>query len=322
MPRNGSGTMTIPNSFSSGTTISSSAHNANNSDIASEITGSLPRDGQAAMTGQLKAASGTVAAPGIAFGSDTDTGFYRKAGGTIGLVADGAEVATVSASGITDANSVVLSGIPTGCMMMYGATTAPTGWVRANGRTIGNASSGATERANADTSSLYSFLWTNYSDSVCAVSSGRGASAAADYAANKTIGLPDLRGRAFFGLDDMGNSAAARLGTAISNVTTNGQSGGSEVMTIAQANLPNVTLTGTTASDGAHTHTVTAVPSTSVAASSGGTTGAPASATSITSSSNGAHTHTFTTSSINGNVTQTPTYNLPPAFLTTFIMKL
>lgn len=322
MPRNGSGTMTIPNSFSSGTTISSSAHNANNSDIASEITGSLPRDGQAAMTGQFKAASGTVDAPGIAFGSDTNTGFYRKTGDVIGVVAGGTEIATLSTSGITDANSVVLSGIPTGCMMMFGATTAPTGWVRANGRTIGNASSAATERANADTASLYSFLWTNYSDSVCAVSSGRGASAAADYAANKTIGLPDLRGRAFFGLDDMGNSAAARLGTAISNVTTNGQSGGSEVMTIARANLPNVTLSGTTSEDGDHAHTVARQLDAVTTVGSGSPAAIYTAAGSTTTSTAGDHTHTFTTSSINGNVTQTPTYNLPPAFLTTFIIKL
>lgn len=328
MPRNGSGTMSVANSFSSGTTISSSAMNANFSDVASEITGSLPRDGQAAMTGQLKAATGTASAPGITFGADTDTGFYRKAGNTVGVVAGGSEVATIGESGLVDANSVVISGIPTGCMMMYGATTAPTGWVRVNGRTIGNASSGATERANADTSSLFSFLWTNYSDSVCAVSGGRGASASADYAANKTIALPDVRGRAFFGLDDMGNSAAARLGTAISNVTTNGSSGGSEVMTIAQANLPNVTLTGTTAGGGGHSHTVGFLTVTRA-------TGSPAAnamadpedfSTSaddtLTTSTASDHTHTFTTSSLNGNVTQTPTYNLPPAFLTTFIIKL
>lgn len=322
MPRNGSGTMSVANSFSSGTTISSSAMNANFSDVASEITGSLPRDGQAAMTGQLKAAAGTASAPGITFGADTDTGFYRKAGNTVGVVAGGSEVATIGESGIVDSNSVVISGIPTGCMMMYGATTAPTGWVRVNGRTIGNASSGATERANADTSSLFSFLWTNYSDSVCAVSGGRGASAAADYAANKTIALPDVRGRAFFGLDDMGNSAAARLGTAISNVTTNGSSGGSEVMTIARANLPNVTLGGTTSSDGAHTHTVSRQLDGVAAAGSGSAATIFTSTGSTTTSSNGAHTHTITTDSINGNVTQTPTYNLPPAFLTTFIIKL
>jgi hypothetical protein len=49
-----------------------------------------------------------------------------------------------------------------------------TGWVRANGRTIGSGSSGATERAHADTQSLFEYLWTNFSNSVCAVSGGRG----------------------------------------------------------------------------------------------------------------------------------------------------
>ena len=69
MPRNGSGTMTIPNSFTSGTTISSSGMNANFADVGSEITGSLPRDGQAAMTGQLKASTGTAALPSVTLDS-------------------------------------------------------------------------------------------------------------------------------------------------------------------------------------------------------------------------------------------------------------
>ncbi|NBW22370.1 MAG: hypothetical protein EBR82_81915, partial [Caulobacteraceae bacterium] len=99
MPRNGSGTYSVPNTFTAGTQISSSAVNSNLSDIGSEITGSLPRDGQAGMTGQLKAASGSVLAPGLSFGSDTDTGLYRKAGDTIGVVAGGTEVATISPSG-------------------------------------------------------------------------------------------------------------------------------------------------------------------------------------------------------------------------------
>lgn len=84
------------------------------------------------------------------------------------------------------------------------------GWVRDNGRTIGSASSGATERANADTSALFAYLWTNFSNTICPVSTGRGASAAADFAANKTITLPDKRGYVPGGLDDMGNSAAGR----------------------------------------------------------------------------------------------------------------
>jgi len=322
MPRNGSGTMSIVNSFSTGTTISSSATNANNSDIASEITGSLPRDGQAAMTGQFKSASGTVAAPGIAFSADADTGFYRKSGDTIGVVAGGSEVATIGTSGLVDANSVAVTGIPTGSMMMYGATTAPTGWVRLNGRTIGNASSGATERANADTATLYTFLWTNYSDSVCAVSTGRGASAAADYAANKTIALPDMRGRGPFGLDDMGNSAASRLGSVISGATTNGSSGGAETVTLAQANLPNIVLTGTTDSQGAHTHTLAYTNAARDSGASGSLMSYSGDDLTTTSSSSGAHTHNVTISSMNGNVTQTAIANMPPAFLTTFIIKL
>lgn len=85
-----------------------------------------------------------------------------------------------------------------------------TGWVRANARTIGSAVSGATERANADTSALFAYLWTNFSNTICPVSTGRGASAAADFAANKTITLLDMRGDTIAGLDDMGNSAASR----------------------------------------------------------------------------------------------------------------
>lgn len=327
MARNGSGTMSVPNTFSSGTTISSSAMNANFSDIGSEITNSLPRDGQASMTGQFKASSGTAAAPGIAFSSDTNTGFYSKSGDTIGIVAGGTEVGTIGTSGLTDANSNAIVGMPTGAMMMYGATTAPTGWTRCNGRTIGNASSSATERANADTSALFTFLWTNYSDSVCAVSTGRGASAAADYAANKTIALPDLRGRAFFGLDDMGGTAASRLGTVITSSTTNGASGGAETVALSETHVPSHTHSAgslTAASGGAHTHSLT-LRFTSLGA---GATVAGYHADAIngsdvrTTSSDGAHTHTVsgTTGTSSGSGTAHP--SMPPAFLTTFIIKL
>jgi microcystin-dependent protein len=316
MPRNGSGTHSIPNSFSSGSTISSSAMNANFTDIATEITGSLPRDGQAGMTGQFKAASGTIAVPGLSFGSDTDTGFYRKASNTIGAVVGGTEVGTIDSNGFNSTLGVLVP-IPTGVILCYGATTAPTGWVRCNARTIGNASSGATERANADTETLFAFLWNNYGDSVCAVSSGRGASAAADYAANKTIALPDLRGRGLFGLDDMGNSAASRLGSVITSQTINGASGGSETVTLSEAQLPSHTHTGTTASDGAHTHTVPGSFQSEFTAGSG--VASYRSSGTTTTSSGGAHTHTFTTAATGSGQAHS---NMPPAFLTTFIIKL
>ena len=83
------------------------------------------------------------------------------------------------------------------------------GFVRANGRTIGSSTSGANERANSDTQALFTFLWNG--DPNLVVSTGRGVSAAADWSANKTITLPDWRGRALVALDDMGNTAAGRL---------------------------------------------------------------------------------------------------------------
>lgn len=102
-------------------------------------------------------------------------------------------------------------------------------WVRLNGKTIGNASSGGTERANADTANLFAYLWNNVPDTYAPVSSGRGASAAADYAANKIITLPSARGRPLVGIDDMGAGAANIIQTAKTITLTSG----SAVVTMA-----------------------------------------------------------------------------------------
>lgn len=93
-----------------------------------------------------------------------------------------------------------------------------TGWVKGNAQTIGSATSGATQRANADTQNLFVYLWQNCPNTHCPVSGGRGASALADFQANKTIGLPDMRSRSPVGLDDMGNAAAGII--LASNVTS------------------------------------------------------------------------------------------------------
>ncbi|MBX3610390.1 MAG: hypothetical protein KF871_10900 [Hydrogenophaga sp.] len=86
----------------------------------------------------------------------------------------------------------------TGETIPFMRTTAPAGWVRANGNTIGNAASGATERANADTEALFTMLWNEFTQAVLPIqtsaggASTRGASAAVDYAANKRMPLPNL----------------------------------------------------------------------------------------------------------------------------------
>lgn len=107
MPRNGSGTFTVLNPpFVPGTPISSSAVNGDLSDIADGLTGSLPRDGQAGMSGQFKAADGTVIAPGISFASDPNTGIRRVAADSLGIVAGGADIATVTTTDFSFAQTV------------------------------------------------------------------------------------------------------------------------------------------------------------------------------------------------------------------------
>lgn len=112
--------------------------------------------------------------------------------------------------------------------------------MRANGRTIGSAASGATERANADTQALYEFFWNTYSNSLCPVTGGRGASASADFAANKPIATLDMRGTGAIGMDTMGNSAANIVAAATSAAVFGGAE--STSITILQANLPDVTF--------------------------------------------------------------------------------
>lgn len=118
----------MPNSFTPGTTISSSTFNANFSDVGAEITGSLPRNGEAGMTGQFKAASGTAASPGLSFGSDTDSGLFLKSANTIGFAVGGVEVGTVGSTGFSQ-----LPAFPTGTLMLFVQTNAPTGWTKFTG---------------------------------------------------------------------------------------------------------------------------------------------------------------------------------------------
>lgn len=121
------------------------------------------------------------------------------------------------------------------------------GWVKANGQTIGSATSGATGRANSDTQNLFVYLWTNCPDTHCPVLGGRGASGLADFNANKQLTLLDLRGRIPYGLDDMGNTASGRLlaqnitGAGDTPTTPNGVAGETN-HTISQAQIPNYAL--------------------------------------------------------------------------------
>jgi hypothetical protein len=84
MARAGDGTYSLPvgNPVVSGTTITTSWANSTFTDMATALTNSLDRTGTATgMTGQFKAAAGTKAAPGISWGDETASGWYRAASG-------------------------------------------------------------------------------------------------------------------------------------------------------------------------------------------------------------------------------------------------
>lgn len=137
---------------------------------------------------------------------------------------------------------VYASIVQTGMMIDYWGTSAPSGWVLADGLTIGKSGSGAS-RANADTENLFILLWNSLSDSVASVSSGRGISASADFAAGKMLTLPQLNGKTSVGKASSGTFA------------TLGESVGSETHTLTEAELPIVA--GHTHTQPTHTHDVT-----------------------------------------------------------------
>lgn len=164
----------------------------------------------------------TVGADADTWGTETNTNWAAT---RVDLVA----LATLLNTTETDLNTAEASivtllaasaaGAHTGDIKFGLYSSAPTGWVKMNGGTIGNASSGAT-RANADTAALFALLWAlNATDSPILTSAGagstRGADAATDYAANKRLTVPDFRGEFIRGLDDSrGVDTSRRLGSA------------------------------------------------------------------------------------------------------------
>lgn len=93
---------------------------------------------------------------------------------------------------------------PTAALTHFYGTDTPAGWVRANGKTIGNAVSGASEFADATTQALFVQLWN--ADGTLAVSGGRGNTAIEDFNQGKAIELPDLRRITLIGIDGMGSA--------------------------------------------------------------------------------------------------------------------
>jgi hypothetical protein len=89
MPRNGSGTSSVINTFVIDTVADPDEVNANFTDVADQLTNSLPRDGQAGMNAPLPLENGTASLPALTFTSDPDTGIYRVSANKLGLALGG-----------------------------------------------------------------------------------------------------------------------------------------------------------------------------------------------------------------------------------------
>ncbi len=246
--------------------------------------------------------------------------------------------------------------LTTGMMVDYWGTALPSGYVWPNGQTIGNASSNATGLADASTSDLFGFFWV-LSPSLFPMftSTGtpqaRGANAAADFAANYQITLPDVLERVTAGVGTMGGvtnpNRITTGGSGISGATL-GASGGVEVYALTIANeaihnhdgsglsgaAHNHVYSGSSSTAGAHSHSLLG----SVDAASSPPTAYMAShslnetANSGSISVNGDHTHSFSGTTDNATVTisgatgntgsGTPHQNTQPTIMVNKILKL
>ena len=161
------------------------------------------------------------------------------------VVNDGGTMKSVPAS---DFKEYIM---PTGALMPYAGTSAPTGFLLCYGQAI----------SRSTYADLFSAISTTYG-------TGDGSS---------TFNLPDLRGRVVAGQDDMGGSSADRLTdqTGGLNGDTLGDTGGSETHTLSTAQMP------------AHTHTVAAQQQVGGDSTNRGGSGQLGAAATITTSSTG-----------------------------------
>lgn len=131
----------------------------------------------------------------VAFASSVTTVTVALNGGvlSVSLSAVAVAIASISKPGIQ---------LPAGIIVPFGGGTVPSGWLLCDGANVSRATYGV----------LFAAIGTTHG-------SGDGST---------TFGLPDLRGRAPFGKDNMGGSAANRVTSGVSGITgtTLGAAGG------------------------------------------------------------------------------------------------
>lgn len=285
MARDSNGNYSLPDGYFAitGQTILASQHNPPLEDIAAALTGSIARNGAGAMAANLNMG-----------------GFRLTNLGTGTGPADAITKAQLDAI-------VTALTIPTGEVAAFARSTAPTSWIKANGGTIGNAASGATTRANADTEALFTLLWTEFSNTILPIqtstgtASTRGASAAADFAANKRLPVFDLRGEFIRGWDNGRGVDTSRVNGSFQADSVGPHTHGAGTLATGPA--------GGHAHNNGTLHTV--APNANATAGSSSLQGTGAAATiNVTTSAVGDHIHPMTGSTAANSGTETRPRNV------------
>lgn len=347
MPRDGSGNYALPsgNPVVTGSTISSTTHNNTNSDIASALTASLAKDGQTVPTANLpmggfkhtnvatasnltdyaradQVQNGALMWLGSVSGTNTVTATTTPAitsytagqsfrmlvagtnTGAVTLNINGLGAKNVFYQGVALVGYELLVGAVyelvydgtqfqvttpieiAGEVKAFGGATVPTGYLLCAGQAV----------SRTTYARLFGVIGTTYG-------TGDGST---------TFNVPDLRGRAVFGKDDMNGSAASRVTNGNSGITgTNlGAAGGSELL-----HGHSHTFTGSP-----HTHSIASASGGAFVASGSGGAGAAiqvGGATYQTVANTDPTTAGGTVNSAGGGSSQ----NMPPAIILNYVIR-
>lgn len=166
--------------------------------------------------GFANAAAASAAAAATSAGTAGSSAAASTASATISNTAatnssNSAVSAAVSATAAaaSAAAAAASTGFSTGDVKMTIKTAADATWIMCNDGTIGNAASGGTNRANADTQALYVLVWNTFSNAIAPVTGGRGLNALADFNANKPLQILSMLGKVI-GLSGAGAGLTVR----------------------------------------------------------------------------------------------------------------